>query len=241
MSRPPACNSKINRRNSVNHIDDPEFESDIAATAAKLGQSRTAADVATIMDRVTGRAEATVEASLTPEDRKAIACRAGCSTCCAVNVAVLLSEAVAIAVYLAASIPPDVLPRLKATLGDTTGKVRWMEDDERRRLGIPCSLLDTRGYCVIHPVRPLLCRSITSTDPRLCREAMDSWEDEPAPVIMNLGQKFLFDKAFCTLGETLERLGLESRSYELNRAVWNCLIDPELAARFLAGEKVSLP
>lgn len=209
--------------------------------AALLDEARGARDVANVMERIIARAEETVEAALTPGDRRLIACRAGCSTCCAVNVAVLLPEAMAIAEYLTGSFPPAGLPRLKAGLGQTAQKVRWMEDDERRRLRIACPLLDARGYCAIHPVRPLLCRSITSTDPMHCREAMDADPDEPAPVVMNLVQKYLFEAAFRTLAESLERLGLESRSFELSRAVWHCLADPEMAARFLAKEKISLP
>lgn len=224
----------------MEYAEKQKFDKDIAATAALLEEASSARDVTAIMERINARTEAAVDTALTSESREMIACRAGCSVCCSVSVAVLLPEAVAIAEYLTANIPPAMLPRMKAILGETAERVRWMEDDERRRLRISCPFLDSRGWCIIHPVRPLVCRSITSTDPDLCEQAMEADPDEPVPVVMNLVQKFLFDTSFRTLGDTLERLGLESRSFELSRAVWHCLIDPELVTQFLGGCQVSL-
>lgn len=217
-----------------------KFERELAAAADLLGEARGTRDVAALMARLNSQSEAAVDAAITREAKGLIACRAGCSACCSVNVAVLFPEAVAIAEYLADNFPPAMLPRLKALLGETAERIRWMEDDERRRLRISCPFLDTRGWCIIHPARPLVCRSITSTDPELCRQAMDADPDEPVPVVMNLVQKFLFDTSFRTLGDSLERLGLESRSFELSRAVWHCLIDPEMVPRFLSGGQLSL-
>ncbi|MBI1919844.1 MAG: YkgJ family cysteine cluster protein [Geobacter sp.] len=224
----------------MDYEEQQKFEKDIAAAAAHLEEASSARDVAAVMERISARTEAAVDAALTSEAAEMIACRAGCSVCCSLNVSVLLPEAVAIAQYLTANLPPAMLPRMKAVLGETAERVRWIEDDERRRLRISCPFLDTRGWCSIHLARPLVCRSITSTDPDICRQAMDADPCEPVPVVMNLVQKYLFDTSFRTLGDTLDRLGLESRSYELSRAVWHCLVDPELATRFLAGCQVSL-
>ena len=45
-------------------------------------------------------------------------------------------------------------------------------EEERIMARQPCAFLDGSGSCSIYPVRPLLCRSITSTDADACREAL---------------------------------------------------------------------
>ncbi|HWI40285.1 MAG TPA: YkgJ family cysteine cluster protein, partial [Verrucomicrobiae bacterium] len=149
-----------------------------------------------------------------------VACRPGCSSCCRVNVSVLAPEAALIALHPAAA-------AVREGVRETALKVRWMEDPERIRRGIACPFLDAGGNCSVYPVRPLLCRSVTSTDAEACREAFATYDEEGGMVEVDLLQKFLYDQAFVALGEALAAGG-EGRSVELCAAVDLFIRDPQL-------------
>jgi len=64
--------------------------------------------------------------------------------------------------------------------------------------------------------------------------------DDEEPVMMNLVQKFLYDEAFRLVAAALERHGLDPRGMELHAGVQAFLDHPELAAEFLAGQRISI-
>jgi Fe-S-cluster containining protein len=172
-------------------------------------------------------AESELARQLTPESLEQIACKAGCASCCVINVSTLLPEGIAIATYIRNKFAPAEIISFRQRLKDFTDRIAWVEDEERIRHDIRCIFLDASDACIIHPVRPLLCRGITSTDPLACRRALDSLaeEDEAEGVIMNLVQKFLMESVFKELAQALEKAGLDARPHELGACVLKALAD----------------
>lgn len=179
-----------------------------------------------------------VEAALQPLDCSQVACAAGCGSCCRVNVAVLLPEAVAVVNYLN-QIPSPGSAELAARVRELYRRTAGLDEQERLQLQAPCAFLSEQGVCQVYPVRPLLCRSVTSTDPAACRAALTTTALEQAPsVLMNLQQKALCEAAFIALAETARELNLDDRSTTLTTAVYHLLEQPDLAEAWLAGESV---
>jgi Fe-S-cluster containining protein len=168
-----------------------------------------------------------------------LACRAGCPACCVLNVTVLLPEAVSIARFLGDNCPPPRLNDLIDRFDHQRRLVRWLSDEERVRHGFGCPLLDRDGNCIIHPVRPLACRSVTSMDSERCREALQAaGDDEILTVPMVLLNKQVMDEAFCALGRALASHDMTTRGIELSAGVWAFLTDPGLDAALLAGDRL---
>ncbi len=198
--------------------------------------------ISSLMGRVTGRAEEVLASRISLNDQMLIACRPGCAACCTINVTVLLPEAIAIARYVTDMGNGSRRSDLKPLIAETASRVRWMDDDERISSGIPCPFLDERGWCIIHPVRPLTCRALSSTDQEQCRRALASHGScEEEMIIVNIFQKFLMEETFRALSMALERAGLDISGRELCRSVTRCIQDPRLANDFLAGNRIRFP
>jgi Fe-S-cluster containining protein len=219
-------------------------EFDYAGFAARVrqlasdGMAEAGAGTALVqmMESVTGYAEGELERCL-GDGGKHIACRAGCSTCCAVNVSVLFPEGVAIVDFLQREKGADELRRIRERLDELYREVRWLDDSERPFIRRSCAFLDEGGSCSIYPVRPLICRSVTSTDPERCKEALVAPVfGEEVPVLMNLFQKTLFERAFTALGEAIEAADRDARGSTLTVTVKRLLDDPGLVEKFWRGE-----
>jgi Fe-S-cluster containining protein len=158
--------------------------------------------------------------NLTPFDHEMLACAAGCGSCCKVNVAVLQPEAFNISTHLRQTRSVVELEQLKQEMHQLVHFISDLDEEERIALNKSCSFLTADGNCSIYPVRPLMCRSITSIDANDCREALAMRAlGEQLPITMNLFQKNLFDGAFKALAQALNSCGLDDRSQELTAAV----------------------
>ncbi len=173
-------------------------------------------------------------------ERTLIACGPGCAACCVLNVAVLIPEGVAISWFLKRRYAEDELDRLRHRLQDLLTRTRWLDDEERLFVRAPCAFLDALGRCMIYPVRPILCRSITSADPQTCQDAVAMAPLNGAPCVeMNLFQKQLFETVYAELAAALEDLGLDHRPRRLSEAVLTLLDQPSQLETFLAGARLS--
>ena len=182
------------------------------------------------MEQLINQVEYDLERCLTDEDRCRVACRAGCGSCCRVNVAVLRPEAVNIARYLQQTLSTRELRELKQQMKALCVAISGLDDDERIAVRKNCVFLDDAGSCSIYPVRPLLCRSITSTSAADCREALAMQVfGESKPVLMNLMQKNLMNVAFQGLASAMEDHGLDAHGQELTAAVLAVLVEKEAA------------
>ncbi len=153
------------------------------------------------------------------QERAQIACGPGCGSCCVVNVSVLLPEGIAISRYLR-RFSKKAQRQLAERLETLWQRVRGLDDAERLAVQSQCAFLDEQGSCMVYPVRPLLCRSITSTDMDCCREALSvAVFDEEKPVLMYQYQQQLYESRFIALAEQLEAEGIDGRSFQLSGLV----------------------
>ena len=221
-------------------FDFTTYGADIVGLATRgLAGASDRESIRAVMKHVTGRAEEVLAARLTAHERALMACGPGCAACCTVNVTVLLPEAIAIAAYLEEVLGSAELELVTIRTAEAASRVRWMDDDERIRAAVPCPFLDRRGWCAIHPVRPLTCRALSSTDPEQCRRALASHgSDEEETIVVNIFQKFLMEETFRALSAAMERAGLDVTGRELSRSVTRCLQDPRLADDLLAGKRI---
>ncbi|WP_321533028.1 YkgJ family cysteine cluster protein [uncultured Desulfuromonas sp.] len=181
------------------------------------------------MQHLIDRVEDDLERRLTHEDRCRVACQAGCGSCCRVNVAVLRPEAVNIADYLQKTRSAAELRDLKQRMKALRIAISGLDDDERIAVRKNCVFLDESGSCSIYPVRPLLCRSITSTSAADCRDALAMHVfGESKPVMMNLMQKNLMNVAFQGLASAMEDQGLDAHGQELTAAVLAVLVERDV-------------
>ena len=190
---------------------------------------------------VANAAEEELQRCQNTEEAESIACAAGCGTCCSVNVAVLFPEAVAIFRHIHSTWDAEALDALRAELDDLFLATRWLDDEERIVLQRSCAFLDEAGSCSIYPVRPLLCRSVTSVCAQQCEDALVAriFGDE-VPVMMNLLQKQLMETAFCSAGDFLEESGWDSRGVRLTSVMKALFDDPSLVEDYLQGEKLQV-
>jgi len=156
---------------------------------------------------------------------QSIGCHAGCGHCCIVNVAVLGPEVDAIIEHLQRTRSQEQQQQLADRAEAQYHQIRGLDDEERIMSRCSCLFLDTSSCCDIYPVRPLLCRALTSTDPDRCREAiaMVALGDD-VQILANIFQQELFNRAFTGLAAVLEELGLEGRSQKLTAAIRERLV-----------------
>lgn len=142
------------------------------------------------------------------QEREDIACCAGCSHCCIVNVSVLHAEAVVIESYLRDHLRQDELDDIVTYAKQLDISADGLTDDERIMLRKTCPLLGDSGRCRIYPVRPLLCRALTSLSAEDCRLApvRITYGEDPR-IMMHLGQKSLTETGYLVVAEHLESKG----------------------------------
>lgn len=216
------------------HNPHDQWNGDVS-TGALLLREMMAGDLPRLMAAVCR----SMESSVAPgqrQDSVGVDCGPGCPYCCVLNVSALLPEVAVIARWLTAQLPRSAFAWVRQRLDDRVSRIAWMEEEERIGRQIFCAFLDEGGACVIHPVRPLVCRGVTSLDRNCCRSALEG--EGSGAVVMDLRVRDAAEKAFLELASVLESAGLDSRSVELMRGVQIFLADPALAERFLAGERL---
>lgn len=224
------------------NMDFPSYARHVRTLAkALLTDAHCASDIAGRMHLLTIAAEKDLLRFSESPEASRIVCGPGCGACCVVNVDVLIPEAITIAWYMQRWLSRRQLSETCDRLEEFQRETRWLDDEERLLLREPCVFLDEQGSCTIHVVRPLLCRSITSTNAQVCQDAlaMDNLDSQPV-VEMHLLQKRLMDTVFVQIGQALEDLGLDHRSYRLPSMVLALLVEPERVRDFLSGKKLTL-
>lgn len=200
------------------------FYLEIKKLAASTPTDLTNNKTTSVMKNIIDTSEAKTASLVTEKELKHMACREGCSICCQVNVAVLPPEAASIAGFLKSSLSTGELEELREKMHSLLNSIKYLTDDERLFVNQKCAFLTKSGSCGIYPVRPLLCRSITSADADACREAITMVAlDKGVMVPMNISQKTIMDTAFKALAEGLEEAGIDSASREITEAVADLL------------------
>ena len=166
-------------------------------------------------------------------------CRAGCSWCCHVLVAVAAPEAIAIAHHIQNEMPAEASAMLAAATVELDERVHGLDADERAVRQLSCAFL-VAGKCAIYPVRPLLCRGWNSLDVIACRE--NYRQPDIMPVTVYALQRRLGVQVADGVDTALSEAGLGGGTdLELTAAVRIALEAPDAAERFLAGEPVFAP
>ncbi|MDX2495151.1 MAG: YkgJ family cysteine cluster protein [Desulfuromusa sp.] len=172
-------------------------------------------------------------------DRSLLACGSGCQDCCVVNVSITFLEGLSILQFLH-QLDSAELAQITARLDKLWRNVRGLDDDERMMLRRKCAFLDDRGCCVIYPVRPLFCRSISSTDVELCRGAITGQVfGELQPVMMHQFQLQLYKTIFLGVADGLEQAGLDGRSFQLCGLIRYLLNHPDQEKDLLTESTLS--
>ncbi|MFK5927283.1 MAG: YkgJ family cysteine cluster protein [Desulfuromusa sp.] len=172
-------------------------------------------------------------------DGSLIACAPGCQSCCVVNVSITFLEGLAIVRYLH-QLDSSVLAQITSTLDKLWRDVRGLDDDERLLARRKCAFLDDQGCCLIYPVRPLFCRSISSTDVELCRAAVTGQVfGELQPVMMHQFQLQLYKTLFSGVADGLAQAGLDGRSFQLCGLIRYLLSHSGMDAELLTESSLS--
>ncbi len=103
---------------------------------------------------------------------KKLACAKGCATCCHLHVEATEAELVYLAGHLRLNWSADDLTALKKRLSVQVSEIQSLSAAERPFAEVPCVLLKN-GSCSAYEVRPLACRSATSTDADNCHAALE--------------------------------------------------------------------
>lgn len=142
------------------------------------------------------------------------ACAKGCSPCCHLFVAVPPGVADAIAAHVEARFPPDERAKLVLRLEQ---KVEAdLASPTPHLLRTPCALLDEGGSCMVYEVRPLSCRSFTSTSLPRCQQVVFGDNPDGGGVDQNPARYRLYEYATRALEEEARRRGLPARQQGLS-------------------------
>ncbi|WP_437283994.1 YkgJ family cysteine cluster protein [Sorangium sp. So ce406] len=180
------------------------------------------------------RAEALEEAAVAAEPPgRPIACRAGCATCCVSKVLVLAPEVLRIAAHLRATRPAAELAALEERVRAADAATRGLTRLERAEARVPCPLLDERGACSIHAVRPIVCAGWNSLDAAACERHFAAPAAVPtAP--MHRPSYEVANAVLAGLGWAAKEQGLDAAPLELIAALRIALERPNAGERWLA-------
>ncbi|MCB4205345.1 YkgJ family cysteine cluster protein [Deferribacterales bacterium Es71-Z0220] len=150
---------------------------------------------------------------------KEIDCKAGCGHCCILNIATLEPEIKNIIDYVNKHFDKNKRVELKAKIQENYIMVVGLDDDERISIRRKCVFLDENASCSIYPVRPILCRSVTSISAESCKEVIAAASfGENVPIISNLYVKDIYITLFNAIYEFLGENDVEVKSKKLT--VW---------------------
>ncbi len=151
--------------------------------------------------------------------RDLIACGPGCGYCCVVNVSISIPEALIIVRFIR-QLPGPLLVRQQEKLDQLWQVIRGLDDEERLACQRSCAFLGTDLCCSIYPVRPLLCRSVTSTDVQQCIDALQlPISGAQGRVLMHQFQQRLYEAMFMGVTAGLAKRGWDDRSFQLTGLV----------------------
>ncbi|WP_265821675.1 YkgJ family cysteine cluster protein [Geovibrio ferrireducens] len=212
------------------------YEQILKNVAGELGEVKSDACLGRAAQKAAEAAEEIINAEKDKTSFELIACKVGCAHCCVVYITVLFPEAVNIARYLERGGEGDkFIPLLENRVRETM----WTDEQDWSLLGKKCIFLDESGACSVYPVRPLLCRAVTSVSAEDCHEALASRiMGEETPVLMNLTVKKAYEQGFRALADGMSGAGMDSAGLELTRAVLFALKNNDIARRLKNGEKI---
>jgi hypothetical protein len=203
-------------------------------TVGTLTQGRTAAQAHALgrgmTERVTLWIPEMVAATGAP-----VACHAGCAWCCTMPVAVSPPEALLMAEPLRTHCAPEALADVTARLKAQAARMATLPLDAQAEANLPCARL-TEGRCGVYEARPVACRTWTSPEAALCRQA----QTHPWDATIRQVGPLMESHAAAQIGVTAGLLesGVSAYCLELHRAVLCALETPRAAERWAQGAPI---
>lgn len=164
------------------------------------------------------------------EARAAVACRAGCGTCCHVPVGVQAHEVLLAAEFIQARFSPAELDAVIARFAAHRDAFAGRTMDERAALKTPCALLRD-GSCSIYEARPEACRSHHSRNLDGCRSNLETGVDIVDVLIPEIrGRMFA---VMLGIDQAATEAGFDDRAYDFGSAMHEALTNSLCAARWM--------
>jgi Fe-S-cluster containining protein len=161
--------------------------------------------------------------------RAAVACRAGCGTCCHVPVGVQAHEVLLAAVYIQANFSPADLDEVIAQTATHRAAFAGRTMNERAALKRPCVLL-REGSCSIYEARPEACRSHHSHNLAGCRSNLESGIDTVDVLIPEIRARMF--AVMLAIDQAGAEAGFDGRAYDFGSALHEALTDSLCAVRW---------
>lgn len=162
--------------------------------------------------------------------RAAVACRAGCGTCCHVPVGVQAHEVLLAAEYIQNNFSPGDLEAVIARFAAHRLAFAGRTMDERAALKIPCALLRDNS-CSIYEARPEACRSHHSRNLDGCRSNLDTGLDIVDVLIPEIrGRMFA---VMLGIDQAATDAGFDGRAYDFGSAMHEALTNSLCAIRWM--------
>jgi Fe-S-cluster containining protein len=204
------------------------FEKTGGAVLRRLRKSRNPADLLAVLrdahkefDRAYAKAPAAA--------RAAVACRAGCGTCCHVPVGAQAHEVLLSAEYIQKHFPPADLEALIARAGAHRAAFAGRSMRQRAALKTPCPLLRDDS-CSIYEARPESCRSHHSSNLSGCRSNLETGIDFTDVLIPEIrGRMFA---VMLAIDQAVVEAGFDGRAYDFGSALHEALTDSLCAVRW---------
>jgi Fe-S-cluster containining protein len=162
--------------------------------------------------------------------RNAVACRAGCGTCCHVPVGVQAHEVLLAAEFIQTHFSPTDLETIIAATAAHRAAFAGRSMDERAALKRPCVLLRD-GSCTIYEARPEACRSHHSHNLDGCRSNLESGVDTVDVLIPEIRARMF--AVMLAIDQAGAEAGFDGRAYDFGSALHEALTDGMCAVRWM--------
>ena len=173
------------------------------AAAARMAMDLSDAAVDTVRDNFAGQPR--------------FACSRGCTPCCHLFVAIPPGIAEAISQHVDAAFTPAMRSALVGRLQADALEAAASGDPQALRT--PCPMLDEAGGCSIYEVRPLSCRSFTSTSLPRCKQVVFGDNPDNGGVEQQPARYRIYEYATKALAETARRRGFSPQQQGLRPAL----------------------
>lgn len=176
-------------------------------------------DIKEKIEKIINAAEEVVDKNYSEFNLKVIDCSEGCGYCCILNIATLEPEVGRIIYFINRNFSDFEKIDLKKRIVEAYNSIFGLTDDERIFLRKKCIFLDENLSCKIYPVRPIMCRAITSTDRNRCIESISQASlGENLTILSNIYIKEIYFAAFNKIADFLMKNNMDNRSADI--VVW---------------------
>ncbi len=204
------------------------FEKTGTSVLGRLKKTRNPADLLAVLRLAHKGFDRAYDSAPAPA-RAAVACRAGCGTCCHVPVGVQAHEVLLAAEYIQTHFTPGDLETLIARVAAHRAAFAGRTMNERAALKTPCALL-REGSCSIYEARPEACRSHHSRNLDGCRSNLESGLDTVDVLIPEIRARMF--AVMLGIDQAVAEAGFDGQAYDFGSALHAALTDSLCAVRW---------